>query len=86
METLHTKLHQTVKVFIDAQVAAKGYVSASEYLAELVQAEQVRAAREHLNGLLLDGLQSGDPSPMTPQDWEEIRREIHERHALRNRS
>ena len=86
METLHINLPQTVKVFIDAQVAAKGYASASEYIAELVRAEQVRAAREHLNGLLLDGLQSGDPSPMTPQDWEEIRREIHERHALRNRS
>jgi hypothetical protein len=43
------------------------------------------AARARVEALLLEGLRSGPATPMTPQDWEDIRREIRARWVARTR-
>ena len=42
---------------------------------------QKRKAQERLEAILLDGLDSGEPSEMTAQDWKDIRGEVLERLA-----
>ncbi len=37
-----------------------------------------------LEALLLQGIESGDSTPMTDQDWEDIRQEVRARAAQRN--
>ena len=75
MQTMNISLPDTMKHFIDAQVAAGGYSSASEYVRALVRDEQKRQARVRLETLLLEALDSGDPTAMTKADWDAIRRE-----------
>lgn len=75
MQTMNISLPDTMKHFIDAQVAEGGYSSASEYVRALVRDEQKRQAKARLKALLLEALDSGDPTVMTKEDWDAIRRE-----------
>ena len=72
---MHISLPDSMKHFIEGQVAAGGYSSASEYVRALVRAEQQRQAKARLETLLLEALDSGDAITMTPEDWDAIRRE-----------
>ena len=47
----------------------------SEYVRDLIRADEKRKAQENLEALLVDGVQSGQPTELTRQDWEDIRRE-----------
>ncbi|MCP5233810.1 MAG: type II toxin-antitoxin system ParD family antitoxin [Zoogloeaceae bacterium] len=56
MSTMNISLPEELKDFVDQQVAARAYGSASEYVRELLRRER---DVEHLRGLLLEGLESG---------------------------
>ncbi|MEH1819168.1 MAG: type II toxin-antitoxin system ParD family antitoxin [Nostoc sp.] len=58
-----------------------GYSSVSEYFRELVRQDQKRQAAERLETMLLEGLNSGNATEMTPDDWEDIRQVVRERIA-----
>lgn len=75
MQTMNISLPDAMKHFIDTQVAEGGYSSASEYVRALVRDEQKRQAKARLEALLLEALDSGDPTVMTKEDWDAIRRE-----------
>jgi antitoxin ParD1/3/4 len=81
MSTLNITLPETMRDFIEGQVADGGYGTASAYIGALVREAQNRKAKEKIEALLLEGLNSGPSTEMTAQDWEDIRREVHERHA-----
>jgi antitoxin ParD1/3/4 len=83
METMNISLPESLKAFIEGEVATGGYSSVSEYVRTLVREDQKRKARERVEALLLEGLNSGEATELTAADWEEIRREIRERHARR---
>jgi len=72
-----------MRLYIEEQVANGGYSTVSEYFRELVRQDQKRKAQERLEVLLLEGLNSGMATPMTEQDWEDIRRVVRERVAQR---
>jgi antitoxin ParD1/3/4 len=40
-----------------------------------------REAEDYLESLLLEGLASGEAKPMTPEDWDSLRRNVLERLA-----
>ncbi|HZO91652.1 MAG TPA: type II toxin-antitoxin system ParD family antitoxin [Chthonomonadaceae bacterium] len=84
MATMNISLPDTMKAFVEAEVAEGGYNTASEYFRALVREAQERKARVRLEALLLEGLQSGAATPMTEDDWEDIRREVRERAVQRN--
>ncbi|MCC5621339.1 type II toxin-antitoxin system ParD family antitoxin [Nostoc sp. CHAB 5715] len=67
--------------YIEEKVATSGYSSVSEYFRELVRQDQKRQAAERLSAMLLEGLNSGNATEMTPDDWEDIRQAIRERIA-----
>lgn len=55
MTTMNISLPDTLKQFVDQQVATAGYGTSSEYIRELIRREQERT---QLRNLLLKGAQS----------------------------
>jgi antitoxin ParD1/3/4 len=85
LQTMNISLPDPMKQYVEEQVSAGGYSSASEYVRELVRTDQKRKAKEHLENILLESLQSGDAMDVTPQMWEELRRKIRNRTKTRKR-
>lgn len=84
MATMNISLPDAMKAFIEEQAAKGGFGTVSEYMRAIIRDAQRRCAeRERIDALLLEGLDSGPATPMTSDDWEEIRREVHRRHAER---
>jgi antitoxin ParD1/3/4 len=79
MTHLNIALPESMREFIEEQVADGGYSTPSEYVQALIRNEQKRKAQERLEALLLEGLASGPATPMTDEDWADIRRQVHER-------
>lgn len=77
--SLNISLPEAMRAFIDEQVKAGGYGTASEYLRELIREDRKRKAQEKLETLLLEGLASGVPTELTAEDWEYIRHEVKRR-------
>ncbi len=73
MQTVNISLPDQLKEFVDDQVGSGRYSSASEYVRALILDDEKRKAQDNLEGLLLDGIQSGEPTEMTRQDWVDIR-------------
>lgn len=61
MSTMNISLPDTLKTFVDEQVARRGYGTSSEYMRALIRREQ---DREHLRGLLLEGASSEPTAPI----------------------
>ncbi|MGW8256088.1 MAG: type II toxin-antitoxin system ParD family antitoxin [Thermoguttaceae bacterium] len=83
METMNIALPKPMKVFVQSQVTKRGYSSVSEYVRELIRADQDERAWSALEAEILKGLQSGKPTAMTREDWKAIRQEVHRRRAKR---
>jgi antitoxin ParD1/3/4 len=83
MTSMNFTLPESLRDFVEDQVKTNGYGSVSEYLRELIRDAQKRKAEEKLEMLLLEGLQSGESTPMTAEDWADLRREVRERAAAR---
>lgn len=79
METMNIALPESMKAFVQERVSEGGYSSASEYVRELIRADQKRRAEERIDALLLEGLDSGETIAVTPDYWEEKKRKLAER-------
>jgi len=74
MQSMNISLPDPLKKFVDGQIAQGRYSSVSEYVRELIRADEKRKAEEQHEAKLLEGL-SGAESELTPADWSAIRRE-----------
>lgn len=81
METMNIALPESLKEFVQQRVAAAGYSSVSEYMRELIRADQKLMQKERLETEILKGLASGESIPMTAEDWDRLRAEIRSRHS-----
>jgi antitoxin ParD1/3/4 len=79
METMNIALPDSMKHFVQDRVSEGGYSSVSEYVRDLIRSDQRRKAEERIDALLLEGLDSGPPIPVTPEYWEEKKRRLTER-------
>ena len=79
MDTMNIALPESMKHFVQEQVTAGGYSSASEYVRELIRADQKRKVEDRIDTLLLEGLDSGQPIPVTQEYWDEKKRKLTER-------
>ncbi|MEA5528664.1 type II toxin-antitoxin system ParD family antitoxin [Dolichospermum sp. UHCC 0684] len=79
MKSMNISLPDTMRDYIEEQVAQGGYSSVSEYFRELVRQDQKLRANERLQTMLLEGLNSGNATEMTAQDWEDIRQVVREK-------
>jgi len=83
MQTMNISLPDPMKQYVEEQVVVGAYSSASEYIRELVRADQKRQAKEQLEQVLLDAINSGDAIEATPEMFEEVRQRIRARAAQR---
>ncbi len=74
MQSMNISLPEPLKQFVDGQISTGRYSSASEYVRELIRADEKRKAEELLEAKLLEGL-SGAESELTAADWSAIRKE-----------
>lgn len=79
VKSINISLPDAMRTYIEEKVATGGYSSVSEYFRELVRQDQKRQAAERLEVMLLEGLNSGNATEMTPDDWEDIRQAVRER-------
>ena len=73
MTSINISLPESMKAFVEEQVAKGGYSSMSEYLLELISQDQQRKAQEHIEELLIEGLDSGEAIGVTDEWWEQKR-------------
>jgi antitoxin ParD1/3/4 len=85
MTSMNISLPEEMKAFVDEQMSGGAYGSASEYVRELIRQAQRRAAQERLENRLLDGLDSGEPIPVSPAFWEKRRKILAARIKTRRR-
>jgi antitoxin ParD1/3/4 len=86
LASLNISLPQPLKDYVEAQVKEGGYSTPSEYVRELVRRDQKQRAEEKLEARLLEGLTSGEPIEITPEYWENKRRQLIERHSKKTGS
>ena len=76
MPTLTISLPESLRDFIDRQVKTKGYGNTSEYLRSLLREAQEEEADKRLQGLLLEGLESGgEDLRVNEKFWSELKAE-----------
>jgi antitoxin ParD1/3/4 len=71
MNTFPITLPENLTTYLQTQIASGHYATPSDYIQVLIQADRDRQAR--LETLALEGVQSGSSTPMTPDDWSQIR-------------
>jgi antitoxin ParD1/3/4 len=83
MKSMNISLPESMRTYVEEQVARGGYGSASEYFRELVRLDKKRKATERVEAMLLEGLNSGNATSMTDEDWEDVRQAVREKLAKR---
>ncbi len=73
MQSMNISLPDPLKQFVDGQIAQGRYSSVSEYVRELIRADEKRKAEEKLETLLLEGLQ-GDEISLDKSAWQAIKK------------
>jgi antitoxin ParD1/3/4 len=74
MTSMNISLPEELKEYVEEQTHS-GYSTPSEYVRELIREDQKRRARERLDALLLEGLNSGEPIAADADFWTELKRE-----------
>jgi antitoxin ParD1/3/4 len=80
---MEISLTESMERFVEEQVAAGEYSNVSEYMCELVRADQKRHAKEQLEQVLLSAVNSGDPMDVTADMVEQVRQRLRGRQLSR---
>ena len=83
LTTMTISLPDELKSFIEQRTKAGSFASNSEFIRQLVREDQKRAERERLEGLLLEGLDSGQPIRATDEYWKDLRKRVEQRNTGR---
>jgi antitoxin ParD1/3/4 len=85
MQTMNISLPEAMQQFVEEQVTAGDYSSASEYIRDLVRADQKRHAKTQMEQVLLSAMGSGDAIDLTPEMVEDVRHRLQERRRTAER-
>jgi antitoxin ParD1/3/4 len=90
MTTVTISLPESLKTFIDEQLATKGYGNVSEYFRSLLRAAQEHEEDARLEALLVEGLATGGKDiPLTREFWKDLKAEamdLAKKHQSRKKS
>jgi antitoxin ParD1/3/4 len=73
MSTMNISLPDTLKSFVDEQVAGRGYGTSSEYVRELIRMDQ---DRQRLRQVLLEGASSPPTAPADAVYFDGLRERV----------
>ncbi len=73
MSSLNISLPKTLREYVEGQVENNGYTTPSEYVRTLIREDQKRKAIERSEGLLLEGIASGETVEVNRAFWEKRR-------------
>lgn len=76
MSTMNISLPETLKSFVDEQVASRGYGTSSEYVRTLIRKDQ---DRQRLRALLLEGAASAPISAADERFFDDLRDRVRQR-------
>lgn len=76
---MNISLPSALKDYVDERVKAGLYGNTSDYIRDLIRADKQKSAEEHLEDLLLEGIDSGPSTQMTSSDWEGIASRVEQR-------
>ena len=79
MTTMNISLPDSLKEYVKERAAQTDHSNPSDYVRALIRQDKKNQTQEHLQQLLLDGLNSGDLKEMTADDWKEIRQQVHKK-------
>ena len=74
MTSMNVSLPEELKEYVEAQTKS-GYSTPSEYVRELIRVDQTRRAKDRLDALLVEGLNSGDSIPVDTEFWNGLKQE-----------
>ena len=75
--SLNVSLPESLKALVEHEVASGGYVSASEFIRQLLrEAFERKSRRQQLESLLIEGLESGEPLEPTADYWARKRKAL----------
>ncbi|HPQ25073.1 MAG TPA: type II toxin-antitoxin system ParD family antitoxin [Gammaproteobacteria bacterium] len=76
MSTMNISLPESLRSFVDEQVASRGYGTSSEYVRELIRKDQ---DRQHLRHLLLEGAASAPGAVADAAYFEGLRDQVRQK-------
>jgi len=80
-------LSDAARAYAEAKAREAGQASADEVVEAIVQkAIRREASRKRLEELLIEGLESGPGTPVTPEYWDRLRKRIRARQPTRRGS
>jgi antitoxin ParD1/3/4 len=88
MTTVTISLPESLKAFVERQLARRGYGNVSEYFRTLLREAQAKEEDARLEALLLEGLTSGKDIPLAKEFWSALKAEasqLAQNHKARKR-
>ena len=82
---MNVSLVPELQELVNEKVRSGQYGSSDEVVSAALQLLKEREAEEFLENLLQEAEESGEPTEMTEQDWDDIRREVRE-HSRRRKA
>ena len=76
MQTMNVALPDPLVEYLKQQTTEHGYMNVSDYIRELVQADQLKKERQALEAEVLRGLQCHETVPFNAQTRNEMRAEL----------
>ena len=76
MASMNVSLPDPLKHYVKERVSEGEFSNPSDYVRTLIREDRNRRAKERLEELLLEGLDSGEATEMTSSDWDDVRGEV----------
>ena len=76
MASLNVQMPDPIREYVDERAKEGNFGTPTEYIRHLVREDQKAREKELLEKMLLEGLNSGEPIPITEEYWEEKRKEL----------
>ncbi|MEH2379916.1 MAG: type II toxin-antitoxin system ParD family antitoxin [Nostoc sp.] len=76
MTQFNISLPPAVEEYLHQQISQGDYKNLEDYIYHLILEDQKRNTQEKLETMLIDGLDSGAPIPITEEWWQQKRAEL----------
>jgi antitoxin ParD1/3/4 len=74
--TLNISLPETMREFVEEKIKNEGYGTISEYVRELIRADQKRNEQNELEAVLVKALNRGEPGEFSEQTWDNLKAKV----------